>query len=362
MDSNFESTLLSILSAHTSEQLSISKKKLRKQLKKETGDISKHDFQRCLKALLGTGKVETSLNAKGKEAYWLSSRPPENDTRAKRTTNVSDQSEGAPGLTFAEMMRRKKLETGGDNTNSNDVDSGKVEQSNVPESSDQNIDLDEEIKRLEAELQSDNDEDSDDEIDDASSSDSNISLEAETSRNNSGVICLSEFSADRIAPLPQTVLPSNKRKKLKEIDDDGIQPREQKKKKRKGNDQPSSKIEGSGLQDAVKELLHGYVARSSQKIPFYCRICAVQSGNLEEFVLHKETELHIAAARAERKACYCRLCQKQFTSPAQMKEHLASKPHRQKMDYVKAKQRNSNTFSKTKNSHSGDEKSKRQWC
>jgi hypothetical protein len=32
-----------------------------------------------------------------------------------------------------------------------------------------------------------------------------------------------------------------------------------------------------GLRDAVQELLSGYVARSSEKIPFYCRVCLHQS-------------------------------------------------------------------------------------
>jgi hypothetical protein len=39
-----------------------------------------------------------------------------------------------------------------------------------------------------------------------------------------------------------------------------------------------------GLRDAVQELLSGYVARSSEKIPFYCRVCLHQSENQEDFI------------------------------------------------------------------------------
>ena len=39
-----------------------------------------------------------------------------------------------------------------------------------------------------------------------------------------------------------------------------------------------------GLRDAVQEVLSGYVARSSEKIPFYCRVCLHQSENQEDFI------------------------------------------------------------------------------
>ena len=58
-----------------------------------------------------------------------------------------------------------------------------------------------------------------------------------------------------------------------------------------------------------------------------------------EFQQHKQTEFHKVAVQAERKASKCNLCRKQFTSVIQLREHLASRPHRQRMDRMKEKQR-----------------------
>ena len=84
----------------------------------------------------------------------------------------------------------------------------------------------------------------------------------------------------------------------------------------------------------MKEVLSGYTARSSEKIPYYCRFCSKQYNNEVEFFEHKNTEFHIAAVAVERKATYCRLCRIQLTSPVQMKEHLKSKPHKERLHKV----------------------------
>jgi len=47
--------------------------------------------------------------------------------------------------------------------------------------------------------------------------------------------------------------------------------------------EPVNNQNSTGLRDAVKELLDGYVARSSQKISFYCRVCAIQSKDINDF-------------------------------------------------------------------------------
>ena len=72
----------------------------------------------------------------------------------------------------------------------------------------------------------------------------------------------------------------------------------------------------------------------------------------------------------EKKATYCKLCRKQLTSIVQMREHLQSKPHRERMDAVKQRQRGGrNQFSKggkqpltegRRNSRSQNDV--RQWC
>ena len=101
------------------------------------------------------------------------------------------------------MMRRKK------STN----DQSKAEERLVNDSTSSTIptlDMDEEIHRLEAELQSDSNSDSDDdsENDDLGQRAAN----SDECEEKSGIICLSEFSKERIDPLPNTALPSNKRK------------------------------------------------------------------------------------------------------------------------------------------------------
>ena len=108
---------------------------------------------------------------------------------------------------------------------------------------------------------------------------------------------------------------------------------EEKQKDREKNSRVSS-----GLRDAVKEVLAEYQPRSSERIPFYCRVCAVQSKDEAEFTLHKQTEFHKTAVQVEKKATYCKLCRKQLTSLIQMQEHLDSRPHKERLDSMKARQ------------------------
>lgn len=227
------------------------------------------------------------------------------------------------------------------------------------------VDIDEEIRQLEAELDdgSDSDSDSDSEDDSDSDGDERIQthqgrqtqirfgkdtilnphdvVEKKPNENNSdqGVICISECATETIAPLPQTALPSSKRKKLKIDVESDKRKKESKKRKLTQTDGNQESAVNEGLRDAVKEVLSGYVARSSEKIPFYCRVCSRQSENEEDFQAHKRLDFHKTAVQVEKKATYCKLCRKQLTSPVQMKEHLDSRPHREKMDEVKAQQR-----------------------
>ena len=92
-----------------------------------------------------------------------------------------------------------------------------------------------------------------------------VEVEKSAKTQDQGAICLSECASDFIAPLPKTVLPTNKRKKLK-IDSE-----------EDGSNENGSGGFSDGLRDAVKEVLSGYVARSSEKIPFYCRVCLFAS-------------------------------------------------------------------------------------
>jgi len=95
--------------------------------------------------------------------------------------------------------------------------------------------------------------------------------------------------------------------------------------------QPSSSASsaGAGLAQTVAELLSNYQPASSERRPFYCRICRFQGQSLEDLAHHKKGELHRLAQESERKLSFCRLCRKQFTSMEQMKSHLKGKPHQE---------------------------------
>lgn len=191
-------------------------------------------------------------------------------------------------------------------------------------------DIDEEIRRLEAELANESDEDEHDSSD--------VETNSETEDDSRGtVLCLSSVQKDRIEPLPSNLLPSNRKRSLKGIDRVNASERDDADQSNK----KKSKLVSSGLEAAVKEVLDGYVPRSSERLPFYCRVCAQQMSDEDSFTTHKETEFHTTAVEMERKRSFCKLCRKQLTSPAQLQEHLSSRPHRERLDWVRQKQGNS---------------------
>lgn len=266
------------------------------------------------------------------------------DSESSSSSSSQKEERQERPLTAAELMRRKMNPS----------------KSEIIEKKQDGEDIDDEIRRLEAELANDSESDSD------SDSDSEESVESqqpqrkkkriqfgdavvmnqdevdederrkEEMRNNGGVICISECATEAIVPLPKTALPTSKSKKLK-IDRVDNEAEKQSKKRKQGQSDDSGMSDG--LRDAVKEVLSGYKPRSSERIPFYCRVCSHQSENEEEFLAHKKSEFHKTAVQVEKKATYCKLCRKQLTSLVQMQEHLDSRPHREKMDEVKARQR-----------------------
>eukprot|EP00536_Pseudo-nitzschia_multiseries_P012948 jgi/Psemu1/244997/estExt_Genewise1.C_5230049 len=182
-------------------------------------------------------------------------------------------------------------------------------------------DIDDEIARLERELMSNGDESDCSE----SSSDNEESEREATDKSGAAVLSLSQFANDRVEGLASTCLPVPGKYSLK-------------KRRKEDRKQAQPTAEKSGLQKAVEEVLGGYTARSSEKIPFYCRFCSKQYENEETFHAHKSTEFHKTAVAVERKATFCKLCRKQFTSPIQMKEHLSSRPHKQRLQNVRSRQ------------------------
>lgn len=206
------------------------------------------------------------------------------------------------------------------------------------------VDIDDEIKRLEAELENSEE--------DGNSSQSSSSSE-DSEEGDQKVLNLSAVERERISKLPEHLLPSNRKRSLKGID----RPSEPSKQ--------TKRIEPSeGLKAAVKELLDGYKPRSAERLPFYCRVCAKQYTSEDEFIAHQKTEFHITAVEIERKASFCKLCRKQLTSPAQLKEHLKSKPHKNRLAFVQSKQpRRRNDQSSFRNNKSDQHNSQhpRRW-
>ncbi|CAM9407263.1 unnamed protein product, partial [Chrysoparadoxa australica] len=142
-----------------------------------------------------------------------------------------------------------------------------------------------------------------------------------------------ELESERIERLPPEMLPLP-----------GISTKLGNKKKKKGK--RGEKVDGGakkevGLDGAVRELLQGYKARSSERIPFYCRVCQFEGKSVEGLAVHRKGLLHQKASEKERKLSFCSLCKKQFTSPPQLKEHLKGKAHHERMQHVRERQKSS---------------------
>ncbi|GKY90697.1 hypothetical protein MPSEU_000043100 [Mayamaea pseudoterrestris] len=244
-----------------------------------------------------------------------------------------------PLLTAAELLRRNRR----GNNSSLDEDEAKsggtLTKSALLAPSDA---IDDEIQRLERELQ----------LDDGSSSDSESSSEDEDT-STADITCsrktnqynLSRLRNERIEPLPLTCLPSLTSKRIAAIDkttDDLDRPSKKHKTSISGSSRASAKSSASpidpDIQQSVQAMLQEYVPRSRDKLPFYCRFCQHQYDNEDAFRNHFANDFHKAAVQVERKATYCKLCQKQMTSPTQMQEHLSSGPHKERLQYRKGMQ------------------------
>ena len=355
----------------------MSKKKLIKKVLDQCPEFQKKGVKKALHKLETSNKVIVHGNmyclvSDDVSKSWISSSLPHEAITVQQTSvsnvlsgvvDTEHQQEKSPTIVagdvpFAEMLRQKT---------SSGLLNSRVVKSKASENFEENSeDIDDEIRRLEAELADGTDTDDDDGSDDNSGN-----VDASLSRNrkvsfgstsiqqidnkrleqsldaSDSILCLSTVADERIIPLPENCLPHNRKRTLKGIDKNHVeQPT-----KKKARD-----VISNGLKDAVKEVLDGYVARSSEKLPFYCRVCATQYGNEGEFIIHKATDFHRAAVDMEQKVSFCKLCRKQFTSPVQLKEHLLSRPHKQQLDRARLGQRGG----RGRDGHRG--LSQRQWC
>lgn len=306
--------------------------------------FEKKAAKKVLKKLVKSGTI-TLVDSEAKLYSFQSLLPPSSvpefkskDTKSQSLKMVNreemNQSQNNTPLPFAESLRQRKR--------GRPVEE-EIEMETMEE---ENEDIDEEIRRLEAELAADSDSSSGTEDDDYGEDEEehvNPSDGETSDAQKAGVISLSKLATDRIAALPHTNLPTNKRRILKNVDKDSVRAPSPSPKRRKNKGDESS-ANGStsnisdGLRAAVKEVLDGYKPRSNEKIPFYCRVCAKQYKNGDEFFEHKKGDFHKAAVELEKKASYCKLCRKQLTSPVQLKEHLHSKPHKERLRLMKSRQ------------------------
>mmetsp|Transcript_5219 Transcript_5219/g.15859 ORF Transcript_5219/g.15859 Transcript_5219/m.15859 type:complete len:174 (-) Transcript_5219:450-971(-) len=149
--------------------------------------------------------------------------------------------------------------------------------------------VDEEIAKLEAEL-------------------------AELDDDDDGLI-LSSMRDERIAPLPSSQLPA---------------PQCRKPKPERGTEKRQRDVDPALLARA-RELVARAPTSEKAKIPFACRLCAFRGADLDEFEAHRRSPLHGLASRLYKEASYCKLCRVQTTSPLELKTHLVSKKHTERL-------------------------------
>lgn len=148
--------------------------------------------------------------------------------------------------------------------------------------------------------------------------------------NHGGVI--SSLKPDeRIVPLPKKYLPDSH---CKFADKAGQKDRPKPKRFRIADALTEASV-ASGLERTIAEQLKNYEPVSMDKKPFFCRVCKFQGDSLEQLEAHKQSDSHVKAVELERKLSSCSLCKKQFTSPEQLKGHLEGKAHKEKLERAK---------------------------
>ena len=323
-------------------------------------DIRKNHIKKALQKLLRKGDI-VSIVRNRDVCYQMSSNEDDdlnNDesdgedatgTQPEKVDKVEEHEESQQPVPFAELMRQKAEAA----LPQMKVAPTKKSVRFSEPSDDDEMDIDDQIRRLERELEEDisddysTDEDDDDEArNNPNATARQAAASRDTETKESTILSLSTLADDRIRALPATCLPqAGASKRLfssvdarNKSDSSTTAPNKKIKKDDKKQQQVSK-----GLREAVEEVLNGYVARSSERLPFYCRLCAKQYENEREFTKHKKGAFHKAAVAIEQKATYCRLCHKQLTSPTQMEEHLKSRPHRERLQSTKRKQARGST-------------------
>lgn len=105
-------------------------------------------------------------------------------------------------------------------------------------------------------------------------------------------------------------------------------------------DEPTAEqVAISGMEKTVREMLAHYEPVSQDRRPFYCRVCSHQADSVEALEAHKLTDFHAVAVRLERSRSFCKHCEKQFTSPDQLRGHVEGKAHKERVARMAARKR-----------------------
>jgi len=200
--------------------------------------------------------------------------------------------------------------------------------------------LDEEIAKLEKQLNEDtSDSDDSSEGEDEKVYSAHDSLKIVKSSTGKVVKICSALVDEKIESLPSHQLPLPQCSKRKgEVANPSKRIKFQ-----EATSTPTPKL--SGIEATVREMLKNYQPSSQERRPFYCRVCQFQGQNLAEFEEHRESQFHKVAVEVERRTSSCKPCRKQFTSPEQLKEHLRGTAHKQRMESLRSKQATRKEFS-----------------
>lgn len=351
----------------------VSKKEMRKHIKSSyKGQWAKEDIKGAIKQLVSQDKLRKESNQ-----YFIptdrSTDKSSSDESESEHEVSEEQEEQQTFIPIAQRMRKQPFDDVNVSAKNDDV-------TRHPHNK-QHIDLDEEIKRLEAELAADSASDEDDQISDDSDFDAvnnrkvsfgqnsiltfsagdnyeSTSPDIQTS-SSSGVICLSASAKDRIEPLPASSMPQIARKTPIQID--------QKMKSKKQKRDKEEHTINEGLKHAVEDLLSNYKTRSEvEQTPWYCRVCQHQANDEAGFLSHRESVLHNTAMKEHQKKTYCKMCRKQMTSVIQFQEHLNSRPHREMLASKRCQQQGRGIGDGRGRRRDGGRDygrgSKRQWC
>ena len=169
------------------------------------------------------------------------------------------------------------------------------------------LSLEEQIAALEKFADSSSSSDSSDGSDEESDDDA-VPAGHELDGSGNVVRMVSSLSNERIAPLPKSMLPSSDcgpgskikqksaappKKRAIRFADEGEDASSSSKRTKSSSSSSSSAL--NGMEATIKDMLRDYKPTSSEKKPFWCRICRFQGTTEKDFKEHRASEFHVTA-------------------------------------------------------------------